>query len=141
MHFVLHYKPIAQTLKENTLLAKLRAIGRSFQVEDNRAQVLGRYSSPQSRLADLTRAQQDDARAEIQSLTQLSGKAAITHCCNLSDRRSFGKDISPSRKVFLAVRGTLSEWKGLGVLRDSTECRESRPSGCRESAGCRLHGR
>ena len=127
-------------LRRNTH-TKPRAIGRSFQVEDNLAQVLGRYLSPQSRLADLTRARQDGAGVEPQSLTQLYRKAAINHCCNLSDRRSFGKDISPSRKVFLAVRGTLSEWKGHGVLRDSIECRESKPSGCQEAAGCRLHGR
>lgn len=50
-------------LRRNTH-TKPRAIGRSFQVEDNLAQVLGRYLSPQSRLADLTRAQQDDAEVE-----------------------------------------------------------------------------
>ena len=102
--------PIAQTRKENTRLAKLRAIGRSFQVEDNRAPMLGRYLSRQSRLADLTRAQQDDAGVEPQSLTQLSSKEAINHPCLLSDGRSFGKDMSPSKRIFRAARGTLSEW-------------------------------
>lgn len=77
LHFVQHHQPVTVLGQEEFRLGKLRPVGGSLQVEEQRARVSRRYRFGQRGLAYLARAQKDDAGVEGEAFVQQGAELAV----------------------------------------------------------------
>ena len=83
LHFVQHHEAAPVLGQEEFGFSQLRPVGRALQVEKQRAGVPRGNRPGQRGLADLPRAQQDDAGVEGEALVQQGAQLAVNHRCIL----------------------------------------------------------